>query len=247
MPRVIKPEEHQQKHDEILDVAQRLVYTIGYEQMSIQNIIQELGISKGAFYHYFDSKQALLEAMVDRIMAEMEKFLIPIVNDPQIPALEKIERFFDSAARWKSARKEFLTSLLKTWYADENAIVRQKLTAASTRWLTPFLVQIFNQGVDEGVFDIEFCDQTARACITIMTSLGEDIAAGLLNMRPDDTLERQMEALKDMEKSILAYRVAIERVLGAPRDSITLFNLDLLREWVLTVDPPSASTIPSID
>lgn len=242
MPRVIKPEEHQQKHDEILDVAQRLIYTIGYEQMSIQNIIEELGISKGAFYHYFDSKQALLEAMVERIMVEMEKFLTPIVNDPQIPALEKTERFFDSAARWKFARKEFLTSLLKIWYADENAIVRQKLMVASTRWLTPFLVQIFKQGVDEGVFDIEFCDQTARASIALMTSMGEEVATVVLNLRPGDTLEHQMEALKTMEKSILAYRAAVERVLGAPRGSITLFSLELLREWVLTVDPPSVPT-----
>ena len=247
MPRVIKPEEYQRKRDEILDVTQRLIYTIGYEQMSIQGIIDEIGISKGAFYHYFDSKQALLEAMIERIIVEMEKLLTPIVNEPDTPALEKFETFFDTAARWKSARREFLLSLLKTWYADENTVVRHKLTAASSQWLVPFLVKIIQQGVNETVFDIAYCEETAKAAITLMMSMGEDVAVVLLAIKPEDSPQSRKDALKAMVRSVLAYRVAIERVLGAPRGSITLFSLDLLREWVLTVDPPSVSTIPSID
>ena len=50
-----------------MEAAQRLLQTKGYEAMSIQDLLQELGASRGAFYHYFDSKQALLEAVVDRI------------------------------------------------------------------------------------------------------------------------------------------------------------------------------------
>jgi len=56
---------------EILDVAQRLVNTKGYEQMTIQDLLDELQISKGAFYHYFGSKQALLEAIIERIVDEV--------------------------------------------------------------------------------------------------------------------------------------------------------------------------------
>ena len=57
MARTIKgPSE---KRNEILDSARRLVYSKGYEQMTIQDILGELQISKGAFYHYFDSKGAL--------------------------------------------------------------------------------------------------------------------------------------------------------------------------------------------
>ena len=61
MARSVNEKEYAVKRNEILDVAQRFVYTRGYEQMSIQDILDELHISKGAFYHYFDSKQALLE------------------------------------------------------------------------------------------------------------------------------------------------------------------------------------------
>ena len=62
MARTLNPTLHTVRRDAFLDVAQRLVETKGYEAMSIQDVLDALEVSKGAFYHYFDSKQALLEA-----------------------------------------------------------------------------------------------------------------------------------------------------------------------------------------
>ena len=63
MARTLNPTLHTVRRDAFLDVAQRLVQTKGYEAMSVQDVLDELEASKGAFYHYFDSKQALLEAV----------------------------------------------------------------------------------------------------------------------------------------------------------------------------------------
>src|SRR5512135_943879 len=139
MARTVKEETYAVKRNEILDTAQRLVYTKGYEQMSIQDILNELKISKGAFYHYFDSKQALLEALIDRMRQEAEPIILPIINDPDLPALDKLHRFFDTSARWKTARKDYILSLTRVWYADDNAVVRQKEQANLIRWATPFI------------------------------------------------------------------------------------------------------------
>ena len=57
------PTAHAVRRDEFVDAAQRLIQSPGYEQMSVQDVLDELGASKGAFYHYFDSKEALLEAV----------------------------------------------------------------------------------------------------------------------------------------------------------------------------------------
>ena len=54
MARTVKEQEYAEKRNEILDAAQRLVYTKGYERMTIQGILADLQISSGAFYHYFD-------------------------------------------------------------------------------------------------------------------------------------------------------------------------------------------------
>jgi len=69
MARVVKDLKNAARRKDILDVAQRLVVeTKGYEGMSIQDVLDELKISKGAFYHYFDSKGDLLEALIERMV-----------------------------------------------------------------------------------------------------------------------------------------------------------------------------------
>src|SRR4026209_3026106 len=92
MTRVVK--EYAVRRDEILDAAQRIIYTKGYEQLTIQDILDSLQIAKGTFYHYFDSKRALLEALIERMMDQLVQLVTPIVDDLNLSALDKFQRFF---------------------------------------------------------------------------------------------------------------------------------------------------------
>ena len=76
MPRVLK--EPLERRNDILDATQHLIISKGYERMTIQDVMDRLQISKGAFYHYFGSKQALLDALIERITAEVIKVSRPI-------------------------------------------------------------------------------------------------------------------------------------------------------------------------
>jgi AcrR family transcriptional regulator len=87
MARVVKEAEYAGKRNEIMDVAQNFVYTKGYERMTIQDILDELQISKGAFYHYFDSKPEILEALTKREQVGVEQMLLEIVHKPGLSAL----------------------------------------------------------------------------------------------------------------------------------------------------------------
>src|SRR5215216_6388115 len=142
MARSVNEKEYALKRNQILDVTQRLIYTKGYEQMAIQDILDELRISKGAFYHYFDSKPALLEALIERIQQETLQILTPIVEDAHLTALAKLQRYFDTAVQWKTARKAFLIELLRIWYTDHNAIVRQKMWATLSKQAMLLLTSI---------------------------------------------------------------------------------------------------------
>ena len=86
------------KTNEILDCAQRLIYTKGYADMSIQDIINELGISKGAFFHYFPSKSALLEAMLERTSEQGMAVVTPIVDDGTIPPVAETGTYLSRRA-----------------------------------------------------------------------------------------------------------------------------------------------------
>ena len=68
MARAVNPKRHAAKRDEFVEAGQRLIQTHGYESFSIEDLLAEVGASKGAFYHYFGSKQALLEAVIERLV-----------------------------------------------------------------------------------------------------------------------------------------------------------------------------------
>jgi AcrR family transcriptional regulator len=225
MARAVKEEEHTEKRNAILDAARRFLYTKGYEQMTIQDIMDDLQISKGAFYHYFDSKQALLEALVERMMDEGLQTITPITHDPQLPALEKFQRFFDTLTRWKVARKDFFLALLHVWYTDDNAIVRQKMLTNSLKSFTPLLALIIRQGIEEGVMKTSHPDQIGEVVISLAQSLGDAIGTRLLTFDPS------RDNFQDIERLVAAYTESLERTLGVSASSLHLIESETLREW----------------
>ena len=94
MVRTVNEAAYTARRNAILDAAQRAVETTGYEQMAIADLLGELHISSGAFYHYFASKPALLSALVERMGNQVEQLVLPIVHDPTLCALDKLQRFF---------------------------------------------------------------------------------------------------------------------------------------------------------
>ena len=103
MPRTLNPVAHAIKRDAFLDVAEHLIRTQGYELMTVQDVLDELGASKGAFYHYFDSKQALLAGVVERMTDAALAVIEPIATDPDLSAAAKLQAFFSMAVRWKTS------------------------------------------------------------------------------------------------------------------------------------------------
>jgi AcrR family transcriptional regulator len=231
MARIVKEKEYVARRNEILDVAQRLVYSKGYEQMTIQDMLNDLDISKGAFYHYFDSKGAVLEALVERmVVVEVIPLLTPIVQDSHLTALEKLNRYFDTAVRWKTAKKTFMLELLRVWLADENAIVRQKLFAMSVKRVTPLLTEIIRQGIQEGVFKTAYPDQVCHVILYVLQGLSETIIELLISSETNHDAAR-------IESGVTVYIAALtdalERVLGTPKGALHLIDPETLKEWFI--------------
>jgi TetR/AcrR family transcriptional regulator, transcriptional repressor for nem operon len=226
MPRVVKEDDYAARRNEILDVARKLVYTKGYEQMSIQDILDELKISKGAFYHYFDSKQSLLDGLIERMLDESDQILCPIVEAKDLSALEKMQHYLDTTARWKVAQKSFMINLLRIWRADANALMRQKQEAAAIKHIAPMLAEIVRQGITEGVFSTKYPDQFASMIVGLSRGFEDTVAELLLAERPPP------DALERLEVALEAYSASLERILGAPAGSLPLGNMDLMKEWL---------------
>jgi TetR/AcrR family transcriptional repressor of nem operon len=170
-----------------------------------------------------------MEALVVRMVVEqVEPMLASIVHNPELSALEKLHGYFNTAARWKTARRAMVLSLLSVWYADNNAIFRQKLFDMALKRVTPLLSEIVQQGVREGVFTTQYPEQIGQVIIYILEGLSSRMIELLLeeDIRPNDP--RIERTLKDYNNALTE---AMERILGAPKGSIHLLDMDILKEW----------------
>src|ERR1700694_246153 len=216
MPRTVDTTLYAVRRDAFLDVAQRLVQTKGYEAMSVQDVLDALDASKGAFYHYFESKQALLEAVVERFADSGISAVAPILGNPDLPALRKLEGIFAGIARFKAEQKDLVLGIMEVWNSDGNAIVREKLRRLTERIMVPLLSAVVRQGIDEGVFDAESPDETARVLVALRGGFQQQASHQLL-ARQAGTITFEV-----VERSVAANTQAFERILGVPEGSLTL-------------------------
>lgn len=226
MPRIVKEEDYAAKRKEILDVVRKLVYTKGYEAMSIQDILDSLKISKGAFYHYFDSKQSLLDGLVEKMLEESDQVMSPILEAADLSALEKMKQYFDTGSRWKIDQKPFILNLMRIWYDDSNSLIRHKHEAAFMKHFSPKLAKIIHQGIDEGVFSTRYPEQFADTMLGLSRGLEGNIVGLLLADHPPP------DALEKLELVVGSYYESLERILGAPAGSLWTGTMDILREWI---------------
>ena len=225
MPRTVNLAVHTVKREAFVDAGLGLMQAKGYEQMSIQDVLDAVGASRGAFYHYFQSKQQLLAAMVDRIADQALSGLQPVVDDPALGAIDKFGQFFGGIARFKADRKSLMLEFIKVWRSDDNAVVRDRLRPTLIEKVAPILARIIEQGVAEEVFGVESPQDTANVLMMLMTGF-QDFATDLF-------IARQANAIsyEDARRTLHSYARAFERILGAAPGSVPIVSESTLREW----------------
>jgi AcrR family transcriptional regulator len=184
-----------------------------------------VGASKGAFYHYFDSKQALLVAIVDRLVDVALVRVATVVDDERLTAVEKFRSYFATIADFKAERREFLLQLMNVWFSDDNAVVREKLRHEQIHRVTPHIASIIRQGVREGSFALADPEQMARVVLSLILDTGDEAGelylarqAGAIDF---DTVRRRFDT----------YQIALERLLGVAPGELALIDNEMIQLW----------------
>ena len=229
MARPVDPEEYLARRNAILAAAQQLVFTKGYEQMSIQDILDALAISKGAFYHYFDSKADLLEALIERGQDDLDEAFRALVEDPTLSATAKLRQFFSILNQTRRAQKALVFDVMRIWFADDNTIVREKLDGVMAQRRAPWLTAIVRQGIREGVFSASHPDQAGRVILLIVRGMENAVLKLIL------ALEQQRDARPLIDEIVAvsdALAEAVERVLGSPVPILDRLDARQVRAWM---------------
>ena len=222
MPRTVNATAVEIRREAFVDVAERLIQTKAYEQMSIQDVLDEVGASRGGFYHYFDSKQQLLDAVVARMADTALAVVGPIVTASHLSAIDKLQRLFGGIAAWKAERRDLVLGIAQVWLSDDNALVREKFRERLVGQLAPLLAAIIRQGAAEGTFMATSTDEMARVLVSLIQAANQ-VATELFIAR------QQREVSFDaVERTLSAYTEAYERILGIPAGSLAIDRSTLL-------------------
>lgn len=150
------------KRQELLHAIWEILLKYGYEKTTLSVIIEELGISKGAFYHYFQSKEECADAAIAAYVSR------------SVPVLQGM----DDAGECASVRlqRAILNGIL-LFHQDagqdtfmnqpENAVFHQKIMIAFTKYLSPFYSSLIQEGLKNHEFETAFPLETAEMLLTL--------------------------------------------------------------------------------
>ncbi|MGB2955940.1 MAG: TetR/AcrR family transcriptional regulator, partial [Anaerolineales bacterium] len=176
----------------------------------------------GTFYHYFSSKDDLLDKIVERWSRATLDRVSKLVERQDINALEKLNQFFITIRNYKVENLELMKILMKVMYRDENLIMRHKMLQQSLKWLTPEFVKVIKQGINEGCFNPADEVETAELIFSMFLSLSESTVKLLLEA------EKKPENLDKIERRLKVYERSVERILGAPEGSFSV-----VERWII--------------
>lgn len=218
--RKVDPVKHEQKRREILGAAFRCFIRDGFRGASTTDICAEAGISPGHLYHYFPSKVAIIEAMIDMGLARAAAHFEKILAAPDVieALLADIE---DTSLRFRPAQILNLDGLAEAARNPEFAKVIERHTTAVRRMWSDFLRQAQSQGrVDPGL------DPEATANILIALIDGSR-AMPIRNPKLD--IKQSVAHLRTMLVRFLRPPEA-HSTASKPRDQKTGRPLELVRK-----------------
>lgn len=206
MVRVVKaPEE---RRSEIVEAARILFLHKGYESTTMHDVMKALGIAKGTIYHYYRSKEELLDAVLQHLIENELQRVQKVFDDLQGDALSRFKQLI-IAISLENHDQAFIDSLHK----PANAGMHVRLHAATITMLAPFFAELCKLGIQEGVMQAEHPLETSEFILTATTFLTD------IGIYPWST-ER-------LRKRIIAMPDLIERQLGAPPGSFAFLRAPL--------------------
>ncbi|MEU9804658.1 TetR/AcrR family transcriptional regulator [Mycobacterium sp. NPDC050853] len=219
MPRVVKHPEV--RRTELLDLAMSLFLERGYEKVSLNDLIATSGISKGAFYHYFSSKEALVAALVERSADQAFEALGPVFTEPGKGALERLNAGLRASYEVKMAlgAPESIAAMV-SMLRPENQPLLRRISAIWEDKFRPVLTEVIERGVAEGVFETFDPEGVGDMIQGFAANMGTTVQR--ITAAPD--ARARGEAIDAAVLRQRLYGVATDRILGLPDGTVEVLN-----------------------
>lgn len=214
--RVVK--EARVRKNEILDVAERLFGTKGFDSTSTNDILNEIGIARGTLYYHFKSKEDILDAMIQRMTDSLVEKASEIAGKKDIPVLRRLTLMMLSM----NADNDLSHEIMEQVHKPKNALMHQKMQEQLLAGVNPIITSLIEEGTAQGICQTDYPAEVAEMTLLYANTVFDALAE-------HSTEERQ--------RKIAAFIYNLERLLGMEQGSMQEAILPIFHCRVRTTIP----------
>ena len=197
----LSKEQARERKNEILDVAERLFCTKGFDQTSTNDILNEIGIARGTLYYHFKSKKDILDAMIERITRHLIAKATDIVQKKEIPVLQRLTMTIMAL----NVNNELGLEVMQQVHKPQNALMHQKMQETLLSGVNPLITGLIEEGIQQDIFRTDYPAEAVE-----MTMLYSSTAFDSMTVYTEE--ERQ--------RKIVAFIYNLEQLLGMEHGSM---------------------------
>jgi AcrR family transcriptional regulator len=219
MPRVIKHPDI--RRAELLDRATALFVQRGYDNVSLNDLIADAGVSKGAFYHWFPSKDELITALAGRSARDQFAAVEDAADRCRGNALDRLNAVLQAGfdVKMRMGTPEQLAAIVSL-LRPENAHLYGQIVAASEDLVRPLLTRVISDGVREGVFRTF----DAEGVADMILGLSARVNANVVQIVDATGESARDDAVDVLTNRLKLHGLAVDRILGIPDGSVTVLD-----------------------
>jgi AcrR family transcriptional regulator len=146
-----KDDKKEARRNQILEAATKVFVRMGFNRARMDDIVEESGLSKGALYWYFKSKDDIITAILDRLVGREAMELRGMLEDER-PVREKLSDFLESAIADITRMRPLMPILIEFWGLQLRRKTIRKVIGKYYQEYYETLTPVIQQGVDRGEF-----------------------------------------------------------------------------------------------
>lgn len=194
--RIVK--EAEERKNEILDVAERLFSTKGFDHTSTGDILSEVGIARGTLYYHFQSKEEILDAVIERMIGQMLARAKEVAEQKALSVWQRLTL----AIRALQVSEGWGDVLMEQIHKPQNALMHQKIQERLLAGMNPLLTALIEEGIAQGICHTDYPAEVAEMTFLYANTAFDDLAvqSGEERQRKMTAFIYNLERLLQMEQ-----------------------------------------------
>ena len=186
----------EKRKQELLKIGYDMFLTQGYENTSVDEIIEKAQIAKGTYYYHFETKEQMLEEVIDMMIDSETKMAEQVIGmDISVP--QKIVMILTSMKPTEAEQP-----IKNALFQPENVLMHHKVRQKLINILTPILSEVIKEGVDEGIFE---CDNITERVKMLLIISDATFNEGTFSERDITVFIDMTEKLLGAEKGTMSF------------------------------------------